>query len=50
MSQVDKEVFGFDIGELKWESYFESMMVGVRQYLSHEPPKTLEAARKKDKV
>lgn len=50
MSQVDKEVFGFDIGELKWESYFESMMVGVRQYLSHEHPKTLEAARKKDKV
>lgn len=49
-SEEDKSQFFIDIAELKWEDYFLNMMLGVRQYLNKETPKTLEAARKKDKM
>ena len=50
MDPVDKEVFFLDIGPLNWEEYFENTILGVREYLSKEPPKNLEAARRKDKM
>jgi Male sterility protein len=50
MSAVDREVFNIDIATLKWDDYFINMAQGVRQYLNNESPKTLSAARKKDKI
>ncbi|XP_067626555.1 putative fatty acyl-CoA reductase CG8306 [Eurosta solidaginis] len=46
----DREVFFFDIGDLKWDDYFLNTIVGVRQYLSKESPKNLAAAKRKDKI
>lgn len=50
MSPVDQEIFNIDIGTLKWEEFFIDLAQGVRQYLNKESPKTLVAARKKDKI
>ncbi|EDV55733.1 putative fatty acyl-CoA reductase CG8306 [Drosophila erecta] len=47
---VDKKKFFIDIGELTWDEYFANTILGVRQYLSKEPPKNLEKARRKDKI
>lgn len=50
MSPVDQRLFNIDIANLKWEDYFINMAQGVRQYLNNELPKTLPAARKKEKI
>lgn len=50
MDPVDKKIFFIDIADLNWEDYFQNTILGVREYLSKESPKTLEAARRKDKM
>lgn len=50
MSPVDQEIFNIDIATLKWEEYFLDMAQGVRQFLNNESPKTLPAAKKKEKI
>ena len=50
MEPADRETFFIDIGDLNWDEYFSNTIMGVRQYLSKESPKTLEAARRKDKI
>ncbi|KAM7343267.1 putative fatty acyl-CoA reductase CG8306 [Cochliomyia hominivorax] len=50
MDPVDKQIFFLDIGSLNWEEYFQNTILGVREYLSKESPKNLEAARRKDKI
>lgn len=50
MDPVDKQIFFLDIGPLNWEEYFQNTILGVREYLSKEPPKNLEAARRKDRM
>ncbi|XP_017466419.1 PREDICTED: putative fatty acyl-CoA reductase CG8306 [Rhagoletis zephyria] len=50
MDPRDREIFFIDIGDLAWDDYFLNTIMGVRQYLSKESPKTLNAARKKDKI
>lgn len=50
MDPVDKQIFFLDIGPLNWEEYFQNTILGVREYLSKESPKNLEAARRKDKM
>jgi len=50
LNLVDKKKFFIDIGELTWDEYFANTILGVRQYLSKEPPKNLEKARRKDKM
>ena len=50
MDPLDQETFYLDIGSLQWDEYFRNTIQGVRQYLSKESPKTLTAARKKDKI
>lgn len=47
---MDKKKFFIDIGELAWDEYFSNTILGVRQYLSKEPIKNLEKARRKDKM
>lgn len=50
LSHDDKEIFGLDVGPLLWESYFEDLAKGVRQYLNNESPESLPAARTKDNI
>lgn len=50
LAPEDKEVFGLDVGSLHWETYFEDLAKGVRQYLNNESPETLPAARTKDNI
>lgn len=50
LSPIDQQQFNIDIGALKWEDYFINLAQGVRQYLNNESPKTIPAARKKDKI
>lgn len=49
-SLADKKVYNIDLQTLEWEVYFVNLINGVRRYLSKEHPKTLEAARSKDKI
>lgn len=49
-SIMDKKLYNIDLATLEWEVYFINLSVGVRRYLSKEDPKTIEAARRKDKV
>lgn len=50
LSPDDRETFGLDVGPLLWDSYFEDLAKGVRQYLNNESPETLPAARNKDNM
>ena len=43
-------MFNIDIRDLDWLDYFAELTKGVRRYLSHEHPKNLPAARRKDKM
>lgn len=49
-SLTDKKLYNIDLTTLEWEVYFINLVTGVRRYLSKEDPKTLEAARSKDKI
>lgn len=48
-SLTDRKLYNIDLATLEWEVYFINLINGVRRYLSKEDPKTMEAARKKDK-
>ncbi|XP_052869056.1 putative fatty acyl-CoA reductase CG8306 [Anopheles cruzii] len=50
LSEQDKNLFNFNIAQLQWPEYFVELTQGVRQYLNNEKPKSLDAARKKDKI
>ncbi|XP_060533363.1 putative fatty acyl-CoA reductase CG8306 [Cylas formicarius] len=50
MSKSDQEEFNLDISTLVWKDYFDDLTLGARVYLSKDPIKTLEAAKKKDKI
>lgn len=49
-TSVDKKLYNIDLTTLEWEVYFINLINGVRRYLSKEDPKTMEAARRKDKI
>uniref|UniRef100_A0A2M4BKN8 Fatty acyl-CoA reductase n=1 Tax=Anopheles marajoara TaxID=58244 RepID=A0A2M4BKN8_9DIPT len=50
LSEKDKALFNFNISQLQWPEYFVFLTQGVRRYLNNEQPKSLDAARKKDKI
>ncbi|XP_011495914.1 PREDICTED: putative fatty acyl-CoA reductase CG8306 [Ceratosolen solmsi marchali] len=50
LSEVDKEKFTLDIKTIDWETYFIDLTKGVRIYLHNEPLKTLNKAKRKDKI
>lgn len=50
LNSTDKEMFGLDIRSINWGDYFEDMQAGVRRYLNNEEPKTLAAAKKKNRM
>lgn len=50
LSEKDKALFNFNISQLQWPEYFVFLTQGVRRYLNNEQPKSLDAARKKDKM
>lgn len=49
-SIMDKKLYNIDLATLEWEVYFINLVNGVRRYLSKENQKTMEAARRKDKI
>lgn len=49
-SVMDKKLYNIDLATLEWEVYFINLVNGVRRYLSKESPKTMDAARRKDKI
>lgn len=50
LNSDDKDEFNMDISALVWPVYFDDLTLGARTYLSKEPRKTIEAAKKKDKI
>jgi len=46
-SDVDKELFQFDIKTLDWDVYAQRSVAGIRQYIFKEGPETIPAARRK---
>lgn len=48
LSPVDQKNYSLDVRNLSWPEYFEDLAKGVRQYLSKESMKNVEAARGKD--
>lgn len=50
LSPGDAKNFYIDISGLNWEDYFINLAQGVRRYLNKEHPRSLPAARRKDKI
>ncbi|XP_040152587.1 putative fatty acyl-CoA reductase CG8306 [Anopheles arabiensis] len=50
LPEKDKQLFNFNVAQLQWPEYFVQLTQGVRRYLNNEHPKSLDAARRKDKV
>ncbi|XP_053660299.1 putative fatty acyl-CoA reductase CG8306 [Anopheles marshallii] len=50
LPDTDKALFNFNVAQLQWPEYFVHLTQGVRRYLNNEQPKSLDAARRKDKV
>lgn len=50
LTQEDRDIFSFDIKQLKWNEYLESCVKGVRQYVLKDDPTTLPQARKHHKT
>lgn len=47
MNAIDRKKFCCDIRQVSWPEYMEIYILGVRQYLLKENPKTLPEARKR---
>jgi fatty acyl-CoA reductase len=47
LSPEDRDLFPFDISELRWEPYIRNYMAGIRLHLLNEKPDNLVAARRK---
>ncbi|XP_066144466.1 putative fatty acyl-CoA reductase CG8306 [Euwallacea fornicatus] len=46
----EQDVYNVDISNLIWPVYFNDLTLGARVYLSKDSEKTLDAARRKDKM
>lgn len=46
LSQADKEVFPFDVRQIKWPLYIEDYVLGIRQFIFKESPSSIPKARK----
>lgn len=47
MSQQDRESFQFDVSEIHWEKYMEKYVLGFREFLFKQSPKSLPSCRRK---
>lgn len=47
MHPEDREKFDFNVSKINWKSYLESYVLGTREYILKEDPKTLEVAKKR---
>lgn len=47
MSAKDRENFKFDVSEIHWDKYLEKYVLGFREYLFKQSPKSLPSSRKK---
>lgn len=46
MTVKDRDTFNFDVKTIDWNSYLETYVTGVRQFLHKEDLNTLPVARK----
>lgn len=44
MSDVDKQLFRFNMNELDWETYLKDMYFGMRKFMLKDDPSTIKAA------
>lgn len=47
MSERDRESFQFDVNEIHWEKYMEKYVLGFREFLFKQSPKSLPSSRRK---
>lgn len=47
MSPKDRENFKFDVREIHWDGYLEKYVLGFREFLFKQSPKSLPSSRKK---
>lgn len=45
MSQVDQNLFNFDIRAVKWDDYIEQYVIGTRKFVLKESDETIPAAK-----
>lgn len=50
MKGVDQELYNFNIQSIDWKEYLKSYVLGARQFVLKEDPKTLTRCRKKAKA
>lgn len=47
MSVADRESFQFDVNEIHWDVYMEKYVLGFREFLFKQSPKSLPNSRRK---
>ncbi|XP_059607693.1 fatty acyl-CoA reductase wat-like isoform X2 [Phlebotomus argentipes] len=47
LGERDREIFFFDMASLDWDTYMNSTVMGIRQYLMKESPDTIPAAKRR---
>lgn len=47
MSAKDRKTFAFDVKEIQWEKFLEKYVLGFREFLFKQNPKSLPNSRKK---
>lgn len=47
MSREDRKNFEFDISKVHWEKYLENYVLGFREFLLKQSPKTIPSCRRK---
>lgn len=47
MSQKDRQTFQFDISVIDWDKYLENYVLGIREFLLKQNPKSLSSCRRK---
>jgi len=47
MSEDDRKTFPFDTNDIDWIEYIRFYVLGVRQYIFKEDPKTIESCKKR---
>lgn len=46
MNQKDRENFQFDVSKIHWEKYLEKYVLGFREFLFKQSPKSLPNSRR----
>lgn len=47
MSETDRVSYNFDVSQIHWERYLEKYVLGFREFLFKQSPKSLPSSRRK---